>query len=195
MAHCVRLRGPLAADPAAQLFHMFLVVVGIWMLTGAVSTLPVAAITFRRILIISSMWLVLIASLIVIRLGYYRAASLTYLIGTWIAATVTISSTSGIRSPALILYVALPATAAWLLGYLAALWSVGVCMSAMLVYLVLDMAGISPPEALQPPSLGIWFNAGLAMLIGTIPVGQVIRRLRATLAERQQIEDALRKSE
>jgi PAS domain S-box-containing protein len=65
----------------------------------------------------------------------------------------------------------------------------------MLVYSVLDMAGMPPRAALQPTSLGIWFNAGLAMLIGTIPVGQVIRRLLATLAERQQIEDALRTSE
>jgi hypothetical protein len=107
---------------------MFLVAVGIWMMIGAVSTLPLAPVTFRRTLLMSSIWVALIASLIVIRLGCYRAASLTYLVGMWIVATVTINSTAGIRSPVLILYVTLPVTAAWLLGYHAALWSVGVCL-------------------------------------------------------------------
>jgi hypothetical protein len=97
--HLLRLRGPLAADPAARMFHGFLVAVSIWMLIGIVSALPLAPITFRRVTVMASLYLALVASLIVIRLGYYRAASLTYLVATWIAATVTISSTAGIRSP------------------------------------------------------------------------------------------------
>ena len=39
MTHFLRLRGPLAADPAAQMFHIFLVVVGIWMTVSIIATL------------------------------------------------------------------------------------------------------------------------------------------------------------
>src|SRR5262249_7841902 len=195
MGDALRLRGPLAADPAAQMFHMFLVVVGIWLIINFIATLPLAPVTLRRALLGSTMKGGLIAALIVIRLGYYRAASLIYLAAVWLAATILSYSIGGIRSPILILYATMPVTAAWLLGYHASLWSAGVCISTVMGFAVLDMAGMTPRQIILPTPLGIWFAAVQATLIATIPVVHVIRRLRATLAERQQVEESLRKSE
>src|SRR5215510_8387498 len=106
MAHALRLRGPLAADPAAQMFHILLVVVGIWMAIGLI-TLPLAPITLYRLLLALPGYLPIIAALIVLRLGYYRGASLIYLVGTWIAVTAQANSLGGIRSH-LISYGTLP---------------------------------------------------------------------------------------
>jgi PAS domain S-box-containing protein len=195
MAHFLRLRGPLAADPAAQMLHIFLVVVSIWWMTG-LTVLNPTGMTFRRFINGSFVNVGLIVALIVIRLGYYRAASLVYLTSIWIWATLLVSAMAGIRSSALILYGTLPISAAWLLGYHASLWTAGVCIATMLAFALLELTGMAPHRYTVPGTpLGIWFVAVFATLADTIPVGNVIRRLRVTLTERQQIEDALRKSE
>jgi PAS domain S-box-containing protein len=194
MAHFLRLRGPLAADPAARIFHMFLVAVGIWGIVSAISTLPLAPHVLLRALSGSPMNVAVIAALIVIRLGHYRAASVIYLAGVWAWAILMAILTSGIRSPALLIFGSLPVTAAWLLGYGSLLWTAGVCITTVLVFAVLEMTGMAPRPTVSPTTLGILFLAVQAMLISTIPVGSVIRRLLATLAERKQIEEELRKS-
>jgi PAS domain S-box-containing protein len=177
------------------MFHIFLVVVGAWMLVSIISTLPLAPVTLRRLLGGSVMSLGVVGALIAIRRGYYRAASLIYLASVWIQATVSTSSLGGVRSAGVIFYGTLPVSAAWLLGYHAALWSAGVCVSTMLAFAVLEMTGMVPRFTPHGTPLGIWFAAGTATLVGTIPIAQVLRRLLATLAERQQMEDALRKGE
>jgi PAS domain S-box-containing protein len=177
------------------MFHIFLVVVGIWMMVSVVSTLPLAPVTFRRLAVASPMSVGVIGALILIRLGYYRAASLIYLASVWIQATVSTSSLGGIHSAGVIFYGTLPVLAAWLLGYHAALWTAGVCVGSMLVFAALEMTGMVPRYTPHGTPLGIWFAAGTATLTGTIPIAQVIRRLLATLAERERIEEELRKSE
>src|SRR5262249_47910992 len=48
---------------------------------------------------------------------------------------------------------------------------------------VLEMIGMTPPSTSPGTPLGIWYAAVQATLIGTIPAGQVIRRLLETLKE------------
>jgi PAS domain S-box-containing protein len=177
------------------MFHIFLVVVGIWLIVSYLSTLPLAPLTLRRLLGGSAMSVGVIGALIVIRRGYYRAASLIYLASVWIQATVSTTSLGGIRSAGVIFYGTLPVSAAWLLGYHAALWSAGVCVSTMLGFAVFEMTGMVPRFTPHGTPLGIWFAAGTATLVGTIPIAQVLRRLLAILAERKQIEEELRTSE
>jgi PAS domain S-box-containing protein len=177
------------------MFHFFLVVVGIWSIVAIIVTLPLAPITVRRTLSGLPVNVGVIAALIVVRLGYYLTASVIYLVGMWTWATLMATFVSGIRSPTLIIYGALPVTAAWLLGYSSLLWTGGVCITTVLVFAVLEMTGMAPRSTVSPTPLGILFVAVHATLISSIPVGHVIRRLRATLAERHQIEESLRKSE
>src|SRR5271154_2891878 len=77
-------------------------------------------------------------ALVLLRLGHFRRASLAYLAGgTWIWATLVGASYGGVHSPGALLYVSLPASAAWLLGYTAAIWTVGGCLVGALVFTVL----------------------------------------------------------
>jgi PAS domain S-box-containing protein len=195
VAYALRLRGPLAADPTAQSFHVLLIVVGVWIMITFLATMRFASMSFVRAFNIAWVPLFVIVALILLRHGYFRAATLVYLAGHWAWATVSNALTGGIRGSILILYGTLPVSAAWLLGYGATLWTAGICIITMLVFAVLDMLGISPLGAVRATALGIWFVGVLSALIATVPVAVVIRRLRATLAERRQIEDALRKSE
>jgi PAS domain S-box-containing protein len=195
MVHFLRLRGPLAADPAAQMFHIFLLVIAIWFVLGSIVTLPLAPLIFLRVFVGSPMIVAVIAALIVIRLGYYRAASLIYIGGVWMMATLSTSSMGWVRSPTLMLYGTLPVTAAWLLGFHAALWTASMCVSTILVFAVLEMIGMAPRYTIHGTPLGLWWAALHATLIGTFPIALVIRRLRATLAESRQLEESLRQGE
>ncbi len=186
LAHSLRLRGPLSADPTAQMFHGLLLVVAIWMVVALLVTgTLVVSWPVRRVINNGTIQAGLIGSLALLRLGYFRAASLVYLTSTWIFATLAISSMAGIRSPIITLYATLPVSAAWLLGYEAALWTACACIGTMLVFALLEVIGIPPPNAVPGTALGMWFIAVQAMLIGTIPVGQVIRTLLSALKELQ----------
>jgi signal transduction histidine kinase/DNA-binding response OmpR family regulator len=165
------------------MLHIFLVVVGIWMLVSIIFTLPLAPVTLRRLLAASPMSVGVIGALTAMRLGYYRGASLIYLASVWVQATMSTSAMGGIRSSALIFYGTLPVSAAWLLGHHAALWTAGVCISSMLVFAVLEMNGMAPRYIPRGTPLGLWFAAATATLLGAIPVGHVIRRLLETLKE------------
>jgi PAS domain S-box-containing protein len=177
------------------MFHIFLLVIAAWFSIGWIFTLPLAPLISLRMFVSSPLIAGVIAALILIRLGYYRAASLIYLWGVWMMATLTTGSMGWVRSPTLILFGTLPVTAAWLLGYSAALWAAGVCMSTILTFAVLEMADMAPHYTIHGTPLGLWWTAMHATVSGTIPVAHVIHRLRATLAERQQAEESLRKSE
>lgn len=182
-AQALRLRGPLAADPTAQMLHIFLLVVAIWMAFWATVTLKLAPITLPRILFPLILEASLALALVLVRFGHFHRASLVYLVGTWLWATLAVSYVSGIRSTSIILYATLPISAAWLLGYRASLWTAAWCIGTMLIFACLAMMGRGPSPSVIGTPLGIWAVAVQATLIGTIPMGQVIKRLRATLEE------------
>ena len=108
VADAVRLRGPLAADPMARMLHLLLLSVAGWIAVAFFVTVPLTPENLRRIFNTAVLEISLIAALILIRLGYFRSASLTYLVGTWVWATISVAAMGGIRSPLLMLYVALP---------------------------------------------------------------------------------------
>jgi PAS domain S-box-containing protein len=171
------------------------VVVVIWSIISLVATLKFAPVTFRRLSTGMSIDVGVMAALIIIRLGFYRAASMIYLTSMWTWGALLVSSLAGIRSPALMIYVALPVSAAWLLGYGASLWTAAVSVATVLVFAVLEITGMAPRSGGLGTPLGIWFLTVHATLISTLPVGLVIRRLRATIAERESAEAAVRESE
>jgi hypothetical protein len=124
----IGLRGSLAADPTARMLHALLASLAVWIAAAFVYTIPFAPVSFPRVF----NTLVLLASyatgLVLLRLGHFRRASLAYLAGTWIWATLVSFSYGGVRSPGVLLYVSLPASAAWLLGYNSGIWTaVGAC--------------------------------------------------------------------
>jgi len=112
----IGLRGSLAADQTARMLHVLLVSLVVWLAAAWVATIPSALVSFPRIFYPIVLEASYATALMLLRLGHFRRASLAYLAGTWIWATLVCYSYGGIHSPGALLYVSLPASAAWLLG-------------------------------------------------------------------------------
>jgi signal transduction histidine kinase/DNA-binding response OmpR family regulator len=178
------LRGPLASDRTAQTFHGMLVLISIWMAVGFLATMHLAPVTFQRLLLGAVVaQLGPISGLLLLHRGHFRAASLGYLAGTWLWATAAAAATGGIRANISVLYSTMPVSAAWLLGYSAALRMAVVSVGTLLLFTLLEMTGMGPSRVIPGTPLGVWAVAVQSTLICTFPVGQVIRRLREALAE------------
>ena len=190
VSHFMRLRGPLAGDRTAQMLHALLLLIAVWTAASWIATLHLAPITFPRIFNVLFLEASLAAALVVLRLGYFRGASIVHLAGVWIWATLIFTFFGGIHSPGVALYVSMPISAAWLLGYRAAIWTAGACLISALGFAVLEM-NASLPLASRSTPLGIWSVLLQATLINAIPVGQIIGRLRETLEELQRYQQHL----
>ena len=187
----IGLRGSLAADETARMLHVLLATLFVWMAAMWVATIPFAPMSFPRIfnsLVVEACYA---TALVVLWLGNFRRASLAYLTGTWIWATLICYSYGGVHSPGAVLYVSLPVSAAWLLGYEGALWTAGGCLLSALVFTVLEMTHVSLSLQAKATPLGIWAVIVQAVLINAIPVGQIIGRLRETARARQRASEEL----
>jgi len=181
----IGLRGSLADDRTARMLHVLLATLTVWMAAAFCFTIPFAPMSFPRIFNSFVLEASYTTALVLLWLGHFRRASLAYLSGTWIWATLVSSFYGGIHSPGALLYVSLPVSAAWLLGYNAAIRTAGACLIGALVFTVLEMTHISLPPQRTGTPLGIWAIIVQAILINAIPVGQIIGRLRETLKELQ----------
>ena len=173
------------------MLHVLLASLFVWMAAMWVATIPFAPMSFPRIfnaLVVEACYA---TALVVLWLGNFRRASLAYLTGTWIWATLICYSFGGVHSPGAVLYVSLPVSAAWLLGYEGALWTAGGCLLSALVFTVLEMMHVSLSLQAMATPLGIWAVIVQAVLINAIPVGQIIGRLRETARARQRASEEL----
>jgi len=187
----IGLRGSLADDRTARMLHVLLATLIVWFVAAFVATIPFAQISFPRIFYPVLLEASYAIAIVLLRLGHFRKAALAYLTGTWIWATLVCSSYGGIHSPGALLYVSLPASAAWLLGYKAAIRTAGGCLLSALVFTVLEMTHASLPLQAKATPLGIWAVIVQAVLINAIPVGQIIGTLRETLKELQRHQQHL----
>jgi signal transduction histidine kinase/ActR/RegA family two-component response regulator len=187
----IGLHGSLASDRAARMLHVLLVSLAVWMVAAFVCTIPFAPVTFQRICYPIALEASYAIALVLLRLGHFRGASLAYIAGIWIWGTLIFFSYGGVHSPGALLYVSLPASAAWLLGYTAAVRTAGACLFSAWVFTVLEMTHVSLPFQGIATPLGIWAVIVQAVLVNAIPVGQIIGRLRETLRELQRHQQHL----
>ncbi len=178
----IGLQGSLAADRTARVLHVLLAGLAVWLAAGFLITIPFAPSSFSRYFNALVEETCYVTALVLLRRGHFRRASLAYLTGTWIFATLICFSAGFKEGGGAVLYVSLPASAAWLLGYGAAIRTAGACLLSALVFAVLEMTHSSVPFQRTTP-LGIWFVIVQAVLINAIPVGQIIGRLQETLKE------------
>jgi signal transduction histidine kinase/CheY-like chemotaxis protein len=136
--------------------------------------------------------LTLAAALWLLQRGSLRDASLLYLCGLWLPATLVIFWNGGIHGVTMVFYVALPISAAWLLGYRAALITAGCCLGSALVMALLEQNGIRLPTYTPGKPFATWTTILAAMIIAAIPVARVLRDLKEALAGSQKDEAALR---
>jgi signal transduction histidine kinase/CheY-like chemotaxis protein len=188
----LRLRGPLADDPTSRMLHALVLAVAFWLFFWTAILAPFNGNISPRLGLIVIPEGPLVGALVLLRFGRFREASLVYLVGTWLWASFLISFNGGIRSPNLALYVTLPVSAAWLLGYDGALWAAGACVGCALVFAVFELVGVNIPRYIPATPLGLWSVLVQAVLIGSVPVAHILRTLRDTLMQSRRAEEELK---
>jgi two-component system, cell cycle sensor histidine kinase and response regulator CckA len=177
----LRLRGPLASDPIAQLLHALVLALAIWFAFWSIVLLPLYTDHAPRMGVALLAELGPVAALVLLRLGLFRYASVIYLGGAWLQATVRMTLNGGIHSTAQITYVALPILATWLLGYGAALWTASVCLGTALVFVFFDIAGVRFGRVIPVTPVAAWALLVQVILTGAVPVAYILRRIRGIL--------------
>jgi signal transduction histidine kinase len=191
----LRLRGPLAADPTAQVLHALVLALAIWSAIWSAVTLPLYPDQSARLLrlqFIIVVELVPIATLILLRLGYLRQAAFLYLAGNWVQATYNIVASGSIQITSTAYYITLPILATWLLGFREAFWTAGVCLgSALILTLVQGPNHVLPTAPPRLPWL-VWANLVQLTLTAAAPLAHILQTLRETLARSRSAQEELR---
>jgi two-component system, cell cycle sensor histidine kinase and response regulator CckA len=195
-AKAIRLRGPLADNPTARVLNTLLVGVLCWLVFDVAVIIPLLsrrkpAATAEA----AGVGLIFAIALALLHRGSLRAASLFYLSAIWLLATVVIILNGGIHSTFVVFYVVLPISAAWLLGYGAALLMAGICLASSLTMAALEMNGIPLPPSWGNGPLGTWATLVWAMIIAAVPVAQVLQILKEALIQSESAKKTLQESE
>jgi PAS domain S-box-containing protein len=196
LSGALRLRGPLAGDPTARILHTLLLGIVIWLGAYFLFFFPFPIFVVRRLgagAIASGVFLTAAISLYVLRRGSLRNSALIYVWGMWLSFSVLIFFGGGIRSPGLVMYSALPISAAWLFGYRGTLWTAAGCVASGVLLAVLETAGVGPYWYFFGARFGMVSNLILTTLIAAVPVARVMKRLQDALAQSELAQEALRR--
>ena len=189
-----RLHGPLATDPVARVLNVLLVCMLIWL--GICTILIAPFFTAKKLgaFVLCCGWLLTaVISLNLLRRGSLRKSAIVYVAGTWLVSSILILLSSGIHSPYQVIYMALPISAAWLLGNRATLWTAALCMGSFLALAMLETAGLGPYQYFPGRPIALLAFMVYALLIASVPVAHVMRTLRHSLAQSRLDQEALRK--
>ena len=195
LAAVVRLRGPLIGDPTARMLHTLLLSILVWLIVYFILFFPFPIFVVRKFgaaVLALTMLLTVVIALISLRRGSLRTAALIYVCGMWLVFSVLIVFGGGVRSPGLVMYSALPISAAWLFGYRGTLWTAAGCVASGLLLAALEMAGIGPYPYFFAARLGMVSNLILTTVIVAVPVTRVMNALQDALAESKLSQEALR---
>ncbi len=189
-----RLDGPLAAEPVARVLHILLVCILIWVGTSAIIIGPWFPARKLAALALECGWLFTAAlARYQLRRGSLRKSAILYVAGTWLVSSFLIVPSGGFRSPFLMLYMALPISAAWLLGRRATLWTAALCIGSCLALALMEAAGLGPYLYFPSRPIAAWAVMVYSFLIASVPVAQIMRALRDSLAQSRLDQEALRK--
>jgi CheY-like chemotaxis protein len=122
-----------------------------------------------------------LAGLILLRRGLLLAASWVYLAAIWLETTVEMVLNGGINNGVAVYYIALPISAAWLLGFRASLWSAGFCLGCSLVLALLEGNGFHLPRYVPEQPFRIWIDIVQATVISALPVARILQIVREAL--------------
>ena len=191
-ASVLRLRGEAAGDPTAQTLHVLMLM----LLSVTAPHVTIALIHFyNKLVIIQTGFPIVftpIITLVLLRRNAVGAARVVYLVGMWVGFTQIMLLNGGIRSVGWAVYIALAVSAAWLLGYGAALWTAGAGIGCMLVVAIFEDRGMGPPRLLRGTPIGIWLMMIESTLLSVVPVNLVLSSYRRALARSQRAEAELK---
>ena len=174
----------------AEVLHALLVGFAIWLVIHAVAIQPYFDDQKRNGAVLVLLMAICALALFLLQRGHMRATSLCYLSGIWILST-SVMVLVGIQSAASVYYVALPITAAWLLGFRSAIWCAALCIGTSFLVALLEQRGVLVPRYPAGPSIGFWSNIVAAVIMGTVPVARALQFLHVALAESLLAQESL----
>lgn len=139
--------------------------------------------------------LILAVSLYLVRKGLRRPASYIYLFGSGVYNFIAIVFGGGLHDPAVAIYTLLPISAAWLLGYRAMIWMTVVFLGSSLLMTILQLNGIGPWGYFPTPGFAAWLVTVEAIVVGVVPVAQMLKILKERLEQSEADRAALQESE
>ena len=192
----LRLRGPLANDPTSEILQTLLLGLVCWVVINITLTTPLYAVHKSGSLAISLLaGLTFATALAFLHRGWFRSASLLYLWGLWLPVTITIIWNGGIHGVTMVFYIALPISAAWLLGYRASLIAAAGCLSCALAIALAEANGVRLPLYTPGHPISTWMNLLAAMIVAVVPTAQVLQILKKALIQSECARKALAESE
>jgi signal transduction histidine kinase/CheY-like chemotaxis protein len=173
--------------------HALLLALAIWSAIwniGALPLYPNLIASLLRLRLVFLFELVPVATLILLRLGYFRQAAFFYLACDWAHATYNVAATGSLQIISTAYYITLPIFATWLLGFREAFWTAGVCLGSALILALRQQPNTVLSAPLSSP-LFLW--AGLVQLTITAaaPLAHILRTLRETLAKSRRDQQEL----
>lgn len=188
----MRPRGPLADDTTARVLHVLLVGLMFWFALYITIILPLFNVkkAVSELLAILGMFAWCVA-LILLRRGFLRRAAILYLSVLFLFASLLIVLYGGVRSATIVLYMALPISAAWLLGQRAAIISAVVCLANSFVLALLETAGFPIPRYFPGTPFGVWALFLLCTIVSAAPVVLILRILQEALAQSRALSSRL----
>ena len=132
--------------------------------------------------------------MILLRRGRFRAAGVVCLLGIWLMATAVIIQNRDPSSAAIVYYIALPVTGAWLFGFRAALGIAGLCAGGSLILAVWWQLVPALPVFMPDTPFATWTMVVTATIITTAPVARVLQILKEALVRGRSLQAALRES-
>ena len=192
----MRLRGPLAGEVRARTLHGLVVGLLLYIWIVHIPVIVPLFVAREAGSTLANLYLTLIygITLALLRRGSLRRASLVFLAGTWVAASVFVVFGGGIQSAALVHYVNLPILAAWLLGASAAGVMTAVCLGGSLLLAVLEQSGHALPHYFPGAPFSNWSSVAMATLGTVVPVLYVLSALNEALEGRKGAEEGLRQA-
>ena len=191
MRAALRLRGPLVNEPTAKVLHSLLMGLVGWVILEFVLVLPRSPNKPVVGTVIACAGILVALPLALLRRGSLAAASMAYLLGNGLLFTIVILQNGGIRSVAVIYYLVLPISAAWLFGYPAALVTAGVCLSILLIMAILELIGRPIPPYLPGTPMGVWVAVVAAMIMAAVPIARILQIYKNTLAQLREYQGNL----
>jgi signal transduction histidine kinase/DNA-binding NarL/FixJ family response regulator len=181
VVHFLRLRGPLSSDPTARTLHALVLALTIWSAVWTLATLPSYPNLTARLLRLRFIFvadLIPLATLLLLRFGYFRQAAYVYMIGQWAQATYNIAIAGSIQITSTAFYITLPILASWLLGFSEAAWTAGICLGTALILTLRQGPNNILPTAPPRPPLLIWANLVQLTLTAAAPVAHTLQTLQ-----------------
>jgi signal transduction histidine kinase/ActR/RegA family two-component response regulator len=186
------IRGPRHKDRTEQALDTLLLVLVGWTVIYLLIVVPVALHKAAVASLLTLLLVTYVTALGLLRRGWFKAASWVYLLGNWLVRTVAIVLSGGTDAVAIVFYLVLPVSAAWLLDTRAVLLSAGACVGSLIALASLEQLGVGLPMYLEAGG-PIITAIGLlqAVLVITVPVAHMLQVLQEALLRSRTAEQAL----